>query len=62
MEPTLWPTILATIAWLTIARAVLVFAQKLPPTCPRCWLRLERRYLGEAICSCEVSSSRRDAA
>jgi hypothetical protein len=30
---------------------MLVFAHKLPPTCGRCGLRLERRHLGERICS-----------
>jgi hypothetical protein len=52
MSPELWPLVLTGVAWLTIARAVLVVGQKLPPTCPRCWRRLERRYLGETICEC----------
>ena len=43
---------LITLAWLTVARAVLVFAQKLPPTCRECGRKLERRYLGESVCSC----------
>lgn len=54
MSLQLIPLLLVSVAWLTIARAVLVFAEKIPPTCPRCWRRLERRYLGEQICGgCE---------
>ena len=56
MSPQLMPLLLVSVAWLTIARAVLVFAQKIPPTCPRCWRRLERRYLGEQICGCDDAS------
>jgi hypothetical protein len=52
MALTFWPPVIAGVAWLTIVRAVLVFARKLPPTCPQCWRRLERRYLGEQICTC----------
>jgi hypothetical protein len=44
--------LLIAMSWMTIARAVLVFAQKLPPTCRDCGLKLERRYLGESVCSC----------
>ena len=44
--------VLVSMAWMTVARAVLVFAQKLPPTCRNCGLKLERRYLGESVCSC----------
>jgi hypothetical protein len=44
--------VLVSMAWMTVARAVLVFAQKLPPTCRDCGLKLERRYLGEAVCNC----------
>jgi hypothetical protein len=44
--------LLISLAWMTVARAVLVFAQKLPPTCSRCGLKLERRYLGEPVCHC----------
>src|SRR5439155_26866020 len=36
--------VLIALSWATIFRAVLVFADKLPPTCPRCWRRFERRY------------------
>ena len=45
--------LLVTMAWMTVARAVLVFAQKLPPTCRDCGLKLERRYLGESVCRCQ---------
>lgn len=38
--------------WGVIARAMLVYARKLPPTCMGCGLRLERRYLGETVCRC----------
>jgi hypothetical protein len=44
--------VLVGMAWMTVARAVLVFAQKLPPTCRNCGLKLERRYLGESVCNC----------
>ena len=44
--------LLICMAWMTVARAVLVFAQKLPPTCRDCGLKLERRYLGEQVCHC----------
>jgi hypothetical protein len=45
--------LLVSLAWMTVARAVLVFVQKLPPTCASCGLKFERRYLGEPICHCE---------
>jgi hypothetical protein len=38
--------------WATLMRALLVKARVLPPTCARCGLQLERRALGEPICSC----------
>ena len=38
--------------WATLMRALFVQAQLLPPTCARCGMQLERRALGEAICSC----------
>lgn len=38
--------------WAVIARAVLVYAQKLPPTCRGCGRRFERRHLGEPVCRC----------
>lgn len=44
--------LLVALAWMTVARAMLVFAQKLPPTCRRCGMKLERRYLGESVCTC----------
>jgi hypothetical protein len=44
--------LLTFLAWGIVARAVLVYAQKLPPTCGSCGLRLERRYLGETVCGC----------
>jgi hypothetical protein len=44
--------VLFIVAWATVARAVLVFTQKLPPTCGACGLRYERRYLGERVCRC----------
>ena len=44
--------VLFLVAWMTVARAVLVFTQKLPPTCGACGLRYERRYLGERVCRC----------
>ncbi|HXV56860.1 MAG TPA: hypothetical protein VD704_03250 [Gaiellaceae bacterium] len=44
--------LLTFLAWAVVARAVLVFAQVLPPTCGSCGLRLERRRLGEPVCRC----------
>jgi len=38
--------------WLVLFRALLVQAGLLPPRCSRCGLSLERRFLGEPICSC----------
>ena len=52
MRQDVWMPILFVLAWLTVARAVLVYAQKLPPTCGSCGRRFERRHLGEPICSC----------
>jgi hypothetical protein len=40
------------VCWATVARAVLVYVQKLPPTCGRCNRRFERRHLGEMVCAC----------
>jgi hypothetical protein len=44
--------ILFVLGWATVARAVLVFVQKLPPTCGNCGRRYERRHLGEPVCRC----------
>jgi hypothetical protein len=52
MRQDTWIPLLVVLAWLTVARGFLVYAQKLPPTCPRCGLRYERRHLGEPVCSC----------
>jgi hypothetical protein len=38
--------------WAALMRAMLVRAEVLPPTCPRCGLRYERAHLGEPVCSC----------
>jgi hypothetical protein len=38
--------------WVAMMRALFVRARLLPPTCARCGLQLERRELGETICSC----------
>jgi hypothetical protein len=46
--------VLFVLAWATVARAVLVFAQKLPPTCDSCGRRFERRHLGEPVCRCHA--------
>lgn len=40
------------LAWGVVARAVLVYAHKLPKTCRWCNLRFERRHLGEPVCRC----------
>jgi hypothetical protein len=47
-----WIPLLLVLTWGTIARAMLVSVHKLPPTCARCGLKLERRRLGERICRC----------
>jgi hypothetical protein len=44
--------LLFILGWATVARAVLVFTQKLPPTCGDCGRRYERRHLGEPVCKC----------
>jgi uncharacterized Zn finger protein (UPF0148 family) len=36
-----------------LMRALLVHAKIMPATCARCGLPLERRRLGEQICSCD---------
>jgi hypothetical protein len=46
--------LLFVLCWATVARAVLVFVQKLPPTCGRCGKRFERKHLGETVCRCHV--------
>ena len=40
------------VAWATVGRAMLVYVDKLPPTCRACGRRLERRHLGENVCTC----------
>jgi hypothetical protein len=40
------------LAWGIVARAVLVYTHRLPPTCRLCGLRFERRHLGETVCRC----------
>lgn len=52
MRQDAWIALVVGLAWLTVARAMLVFAQKLPPTCARCGRRYERRHLGEPVCRC----------
>lgn len=38
----------------TLLKAALVQARVLPPTCGRCGLAFERRYLGERVCTCHL--------
>ena len=52
MRQDVWIPLVLLVAWATVARAVLVYAQKLPPTCARCGLKFERRHLGEPVCRC----------
>ena len=52
MRQDVWIPLLVILIWATVARGLLVLAQKLPPTCARCGRRFERRHLGEAVCSC----------
>ena len=51
MSPEL-AALLFVLGWLTVARAVLVVAKVLPPTCAQCGRRFERRHLGETVCRC----------
>jgi hypothetical protein len=44
--------LIVALVWVMVFRSLLVFANKLPPTCHRCSRRLERRYLGEQVCEC----------
>ncbi len=53
MRQDVWIPLVIVFAWLTVARAMLVYAHKLPPTCHRCGLRFERRNLGESVCRCD---------
>jgi hypothetical protein len=38
--------------WIVLMRALLVRANVLAPTCPRCALKLDRTHLGERVCDC----------
>ncbi|HYY04091.1 MAG TPA: hypothetical protein VE736_09435 [Gaiellaceae bacterium] len=40
------------VLWATLMRSLLIAAKVLPPTCARCGRNLERRALGDEICSC----------
>jgi uncharacterized Zn finger protein (UPF0148 family) len=39
--------------WAALVQALLVRAELLPPACGRCGLKLTRKHLGDAICSCD---------
>lgn len=41
-----------TAFWLTLLQPLLVRARVIPAACRRCGRHLERRELGEPICSC----------
>ena len=47
-----WVPLVFILTWARVARAVLVYAQKLPPPFDRCSRRFERRRLGEIACRC----------
>lgn len=47
-----WLVLPYLVAFATLARALLVSAKVLPPSCAQCGLPLERKRLGERICSC----------
>jgi hypothetical protein len=51
MDPTF--VLLEAVFALTLMRSLLVAAKVLPPTCARCGVQLERRALGEPVCTCE---------
>ena len=38
--------------WIVLFRALLVSARVVPPSCRECGLALERRHLGDPVCSC----------
>jgi hypothetical protein len=52
MRPDVWIPLLVLLSGASVARTLLVSARKLPATCARCGLRLERRALGEPVCRC----------
>jgi hypothetical protein len=52
VRPDVWIPLLVLLSGATVARTLLVSARKLPATCARCGLRLERRALGEPVCRC----------
>jgi len=54
MRQDLWIPMLLVLAWATVARAMLVSAHKLPPTCGACGRRFERHHLGEPVCRCHA--------
>ncbi len=43
------------LVWIVLMRALLVSAKVVPPSCRRCGLQLERRRLGDRVCSCAAS-------
>ena len=40
------------VLWATLMKALLVKANLVPASCARCGHKLERRELGEPVCSC----------
>ncbi len=54
MRQDLWIPLVLVLTWATVARAMLVSVQKLPPTCGTCGRRFERRHLGETVCRCHA--------
>jgi hypothetical protein len=47
-----WAILPYFVLWATLLRALLVRAKLVPPNCGRCGRILERRELGEPVCSC----------
>jgi uncharacterized Zn finger protein (UPF0148 family) len=47
-----WLLLPYLVVFATVARALLVSAKVLPPSCAQCGLPLERRRMGQSICSC----------
>jgi hypothetical protein len=47
-----WLVLPYLIVFATVFQALLVTAKVVPPSCARCGRPLERRRLGEQICSC----------
>ncbi len=48
--------LLLSAVYATLIQGLLVAAKWVPPACARCGLRLERRRMGERVCSCHAEN------